>query len=129
MLDHVFLMITHVGRKTGKPRETVAMALRFNQDTREVVVCSAWGASTDWIRNLRASPAIRVQIGRESYLPEHRFLTEDESVAVAIEFRQRHPHRLRLLAKILGWGDLSSDTALREFVRGRPFVSLRPRVR
>jgi hypothetical protein len=51
---------------------------------------------------------------------------EEESVAVAVEFRRRHPWRSRILATILGWGDLSSETVVREFVRSRPFVSFRP---
>lgn len=127
MLDHVFLLIVHQGRKTGKRRETVAMALTYDRDTREAVVCSAWGPNTEWIRNLRARPALEIQIGRESYVPEQRFLSEDESVAVAAEFRRRHPWRVRLFSAILDWGDLSSEAAVREFVHGRPFVSFRPR--
>ena len=127
LLGHTFLLITHQGRKTGKRRETVAMALTYEPDTREAVVCSAWGPNTEWIRNLRAHPALRIQIGRDSYVPEQRFLSEDEAVAVAIEFRQRHPRRLRLIAAILGWGDLSTEAAVRELVRGRPFVAFRPR--
>jgi hypothetical protein len=67
-----------------------------------------------------------VQIGRESFTPEQRFLSEDESFAVAVDFRRRHPWRLRLITWILGWDDLRSDAAAREFVRSRPFVSLRP---
>jgi deazaflavin-dependent oxidoreductase (nitroreductase family) len=126
LLDHTFLLIAHEGRKTGKRRETVAMALAYDPDTREAVVCSAWGPNSEWIRNLRARPALQIEIGRESYVPEQRFLSEDESVAVAAEFQRRHPWRVRLLAAILGWGDLSSDTAVREFVRSRPFVSFRP---
>lgn len=55
-----------------------------------------------------------------------RFLSEDESAAVAVDFRRRHPGRLRLISLILGWGDLATDEALREFVRSRPFVALRP---
>jgi hypothetical protein len=102
------------------------MALAFDPDTREVVVCSAWGANTEWIRNLRAHPALEIQIGRESYVPEQRFLSEDESVRVAGEFRRRRPWRTRLIAAILGWGDLGSEAAVREFVRTRPFVSFRP---
>ena len=82
MLDHTFLLIAHQGRKTGKRRETVAMALTYDPDTREAVVCSAWGPNTEWIRNLRAHPALQIQIGRETYVPEQRFLSEDESVAV-----------------------------------------------
>jgi len=126
MLGHTFLLIAHQGRKSGKRRETVAMVLAQDPDTREVVVCSAWGPNTEWIRNLRAHPALEIEIGRESYVPEQRFLSEDESVAVAVEFRRRHPWRSRFLAAILGWGDLSSEAAAREFVRTRPFVMFRP---
>ncbi|HET6547722.1 MAG TPA: nitroreductase family deazaflavin-dependent oxidoreductase [Solirubrobacter sp.] len=126
ILGHTFLLITHSGRKTGKRRETVAMALKHHPETGEVVVCSAWGRNTEWIRNLRAAPALQIQVGRDSYAPQQRFLTEDEAVAVASEFRDRHPHRVRLLSAILGWGDLGSDAAVRDFAHGRPFVAFRP---
>ena len=45
---------------------------------------------------------------------------------MAARFRQAHPHRLRLMSAILGWGDLRDDAVLREFVRARPFVAFRP---
>ena len=126
MLDHIFLLIAHQGRKTGKRRETVAMPLTYDPDTHEAVVFSAWGPNTEWIRNLRAHPALQIQVGREAYVPEQRFLSEDESVAVVREFQRRHPWRTRFFAAILGWGDLRSETEVREFVRSRPFVSFRP---
>jgi deazaflavin-dependent oxidoreductase (nitroreductase family) len=126
MLAHTFLLIAHQGRKTGKRRETVAMALAYDPHTHRAVVFSAWGPNTEWIRNLRAHPALQIQIGREAYVPEQQFLSEDESVAVVRDFQRRHPWRTRLFAAILGWGDLSSETAVREFVRTRPFVSFRP---
>jgi deazaflavin-dependent oxidoreductase (nitroreductase family) len=124
LLGHTFLLIAHRGRTTGKRRETVAMTLTWNPDTREAVVCSAWG-ETGWLRNLRAHPALEIQIGGEAFVPEQRFLSEDEAVAVATEFRTRHPWRLRLLSAVLGWGDLESEAAVRELVRSRPFVSFR----
>ena len=102
------------------------MVLTYDPEPQEAVICSVWGEKTDWIQNIRVRPPLRVEIGRESFTPERRFLTEDESLEVAIEFRRRHPHRLRLLTRILGWGDLGSNAALREFVRSRPFVALRP---
>jgi deazaflavin-dependent oxidoreductase (nitroreductase family) len=126
LLDHTFLLIAHEGRRTGKRRETVAMAATYDPATHEVVVCSAWGANTEWIRNLRAHPALEIQIGRESFSPVQRFLSEDEAVAAVGEFRRRHPWRLRVAAAILDWGDLGSEPAVRSFVRARPFVSFRP---
>jgi len=102
------------------------MVLRYDGTTHEAVICSVWGPDTDWIRNIRARPALRVVIGRESFVPEQRFLSDDESVAVAVEFRRRHPARMRLITAIFGWGDLGSDAAMREFARTRPFVAFRP---
>jgi deazaflavin-dependent oxidoreductase (nitroreductase family) len=126
LLGHTFLLLVHTGRKTGRPHSTVAMVLRYDRGTREAVICSAWGPDADWVRNLRAGPAVQVQLGRESYTPKHRFLAEDESFEVAVQFRREHPWRLRLLSTILGWGDLRDDTTAREFTRTHPFVALRP---
>ena len=126
LLGHTFLLLVHAGRKTGKPHSTTAMVLSYDPQTREAVIFSAWGQDTDWIRNIRVRPALQVQIGRESFTPQQRFLSEDESVAVVAGFRRRHPWRLRLATSIMGWEDLRSDAAAREFVRTRPFVCLRP---
>jgi hypothetical protein len=78
------------------------------------------------MRNLRAHTALQIKIGRETFVPEQRFLSEDDAVAVAIAFRDHHPWRLRLFATILGWGDLSGEVAVREFVGSRPFVAFAP---
>lgn len=121
-----FVLIAHRGRRTGARRETVVMALTYDRQTREVIVCSAWGAGTAWIRNLRAHPALQIQVGRDSYAPEHRFLSVAESVAAVREFERSHPWRLRLIAAVMGWGDLTSEAAVTAFVRARPFVAFRP---
>jgi hypothetical protein len=78
------------------------MALAYDRATRQVVVCSGWGPTTAWIGNLRAHAALQIQIGRESYVPEQRFLCDDESVAIVNAFRRRHPRRTRLITAILG---------------------------
>jgi deazaflavin-dependent oxidoreductase (nitroreductase family) len=126
LLGDTFLLLVHAGRKTGKRYSTVAMVLRYNPRTHEAVICSAWGKDADWIRNIQAHRALQAQIGRDWFTPQQRFLSEDESLAVVAEFRRQHPHRSRLVASVLGWGDLGSDAAACDFVSIRPFVSLRP---
>ena len=127
MLGRTFLMLVHVGRKTGEPHDMVAMVLADDPDSGELVIFSGWGPDADWLRNLHAGRAREVRIARERFVPEHRFLDDDEAVAVVVAFRQRHPGRVRLASAILGWGDLRSDAVLREFVQTHPFVALRPR--
>jgi deazaflavin-dependent oxidoreductase (nitroreductase family) len=126
LLGHTFLLLVHAGRKTGTPHSTIAMVLKYDPQTHEAVIFSAWGQDTDWIRNIRARPALQVQIGRESFTPQQRFLSEDESLTVVAGFVRRHPWRRRLATRIMGWQDLRSETAARDFVSTRPFVSLRP---
>jgi hypothetical protein len=65
-----------------------------------------------------------VQLGQESYIPKHRFLSEDESFEVVVQFRREHQWRLRLISTLLGWGDLRDDDTAREFTRTHPFVAL-----
>jgi hypothetical protein len=78
------------------------MMLSEDKATGEAVICSVWGPRTDWIRNFHAHPAVRVQIGRESFVPQHRFLTDEEAFAVGVEFRRRHPWRVRMIRRVLG---------------------------
>lgn len=124
-LGHTFLALTHLGRKTGLPHVTAAMVLAEDRTTGEAVICSVWGPGADWIRNLQVNPALLVQIGRDSFVPRHRFLSADEAFAVGVTFRRQHPWRVRLIKPVLGV-DLRSDSAMREFISTRPFVALRP---
>lgn len=125
LLGHVFLVLTHVGRRTGLPHDTAAMVLAEDRTTGEAVICSVWGDRTDWVRNLRAHPALRVRMGRQDFMPEHRFLSPDEAFAVGRSFRRLHPVRLRVVGLALGV-DLRTDDDLRTFVSTRPLVALRP---
>ena len=121
LLGHTFLEFVHTGRKSGQPYETVAMVLRYDADAHEVVICAGW--DTDWVRNLRAGPAVQVRLGRESFTPQHRFLSNDEAFDVAVGFRREHPRRMRLISTILGWG--TSVTTLRSATSSTPTRSSR----
>ena len=125
LLGRTFLLLVHAGRTTGRPHAITAMVLHDDRATHEAVICSAWGPTTDWIRNIRQRPALEVRIGRESFVPRQRFLSEDESFPVTVEFCLRHPARLRVLRRVLGW-DLRTEAAVRDFVRTHPFVAFRP---
>jgi hypothetical protein len=88
----------------------------------QIMVGASAQASGDLVRD----PALKVQIGRKVFTPDQRFLSADENMAVLAGFQRRHPYRSRLLATVLGWGDLRCYSAAREFVGSRPFVSLWP---
>ena len=107
MLGRTFIAFTHVGRKSGRPYDAVAMVLSYEATTGEAVIFAAWGPQTDWYRNLRAGPSPRAWLGRDTFEPEVRFLSDDEAFRVAKRFRRDHPYRLRLACSVLGWGELA----------------------
>ena len=126
LLGHTFLLLTHVGRRTGRRHETVAMVLRYRRESHEAVICSAWGPDADWVRNIHERPAVRIDLGREAFEPQQQFLSAEESLCVLDECLHQHPWRFRLMAWVLGWGDLRVEAVAREFVQTRPFVAFRP---
>ena len=125
LLGRSFLLLVHAGRKTGRPHAMTAMVLRYDAGTHEAVICSGWGPTTDWIRNIRARPALEVRIGRESFTPQQRFLSEDESFDVCLEFCLRHPARLQIVRPVFGW-DLRSEKRSGSSSETHPFVAFRP---
>jgi len=125
-VGHTFVAFTHLGRKTGRTYQTVAMVARYDQATDEAVITAGWGPQTDWYRNLQAHPAVQVQLGGRTFTPQQRFLADDEAFDVIVQFRREHPHRVRFFSRVLGWGDLRDDARVRESVGTHPFVAFRP---
>jgi deazaflavin-dependent oxidoreductase (nitroreductase family) len=121
-----FVLLTHKGRKSGKMYRTALKVVEYDRRTGDVVVFSMYGGKTDWMRNIVAAPAVRIEIGGRRFRPSQRFLTEDEAVAVALRFRQHHPLQFRLFSVVFGWGRLASTEAMRAFVKDRPLVAFRP---
>ncbi|HEX5505404.1 MAG TPA: nitroreductase family deazaflavin-dependent oxidoreductase [Thermomicrobiales bacterium] len=131
LLGHRFVLLTHRGRRSGLPRRTVLEVLRYDPATRECVVVSGYGARADWYRNLRAAPALALQIGRERYAPAHRVLDAEETAREFREYRRRHPLAARLALRwfgaALGLPDDGTAASRRELVARMRMVAFRPR--
>jgi deazaflavin-dependent oxidoreductase (nitroreductase family) len=107
LLEHEFLLLTHAGRRTGRVRQTVLKVLRYDPETQERIIVSAWGPTADWYRNIQAWPALEVCTGRDWYVPQQR----------------------RFARPMLGQIGVSVDVPeaeRRALVRRCPFIGLRP---
>lgn len=72
------LLLTTTGRKSGRPR-TIPLYYR-KEDARIFLVASNAGTSRDpdWLLNLRAQPAVTVQIRGQSHTMLARVASEEE---------------------------------------------------
>ena len=85
LLGHTFLEFAHIGRKTGRRYETVAHGAAVRPGRPRGRHLRRLGPG----HRLGAQPArrsaARVRLGRESFTPQHRFLSEEEA------FERRRP--------------------------------------
>ena len=85
-----FMLLTHIGHRSGKVRRTILAVLRFDPKTKEIMAISAWRAS-DWYHNIQASPALQIETGFTRYAPVQRTLTPEEIATLFDEYRRKHP--------------------------------------
>ena len=127
LLGRRFLYLAHRGRTTGLRREVVLEVVGFEASRPEAFVVAGWGTRSDWLRNLRAAPAIEVRIGRLRWPdPHHRLLDAEETASLFRDYERRHPRAWQALAPRLGLAaDLSPETVA-EAARRFPAVAFSP---
>ncbi len=125
-----FLLLIHVGRRTGRRRETVLEVMEYRQ-TGEAVVMSAFGRDADWLRNIEATTHPRVVIGGECFVAVHRILGAEEAIDAVRSYERRNfffaPIIRLTLARLLGWPYRGSEGDRRRLVAQLPLVAFRPR--
>jgi deazaflavin-dependent oxidoreductase (nitroreductase family) len=91
MFGSRLLMLEHTGRKTGIRRYVVLEAVD-HPDPHTYIVAAGFGDRAQWLRNVRASPRVRVYVGYHRPVPAiARPLTGEETAAALTAYARRHP--------------------------------------
>ena len=85
------LMLEHTGRKTGMRRYVVLEAVD-HPDPGTYIVAAGFGDRAQWLRNVRASPRVRVYAGsRRPMVAIARPLTSEETATALTAYARGHP--------------------------------------
>jgi deazaflavin-dependent oxidoreductase (nitroreductase family) len=103
MLGHRFVLLTHTGRKSGLPRQTVLEVVRYDKVTGACVVASGWGTKSDWYHNITTNPKIVYQIGNKSSASAAERLSPEAGAQELLDYANRNPLALRELAQFMGY--------------------------
>jgi deazaflavin-dependent oxidoreductase (nitroreductase family) len=96
------LLLTTVGRKSGRPRQAVVDVLRHDAATDAYYVVSAYGARSDWYRNLQANPAVRVQVRWRRFAARATILPQDEAEELLLDYWRHHRLYARVTMRLVG---------------------------
>lgn len=101
LVSQRILLLRTVGRRTGRVRVT---PLEYLHDgaTDTYYLMAGWGGRTDWIRNLRADPRVRIRVGRRELAREARILGAPEGGVVLQRWIGRTPSLVPLLERDTG---------------------------
>ena len=126
MLGPFYVQVEHRGRKSGRIYRTVVDRLHTDPETGEVFVTSAWGDTSDWYRNIQASPSPGIWVGRRRFDPLQRSLGPDEAHEIHRIANKERPLAMRFGLALVGYPFPKTDEQLRAMSRVMPVVGFRP---
>ena len=98
LLGSRFLLLTHIGRKSGLPRQTVLEVVRYDPTSQVCVIASGWGEASNWLRNIEKTPAVRITIGGRQSAARAVRLSPAEVQQELMDYARRYPLAFRRLA-------------------------------
>ncbi|WP_116709373.1 nitroreductase family deazaflavin-dependent oxidoreductase [Actinomycetospora cinnamomea] len=124
------VLLTHVGRTTGRPRRVVLEVVGRGPVAGSYVVASGYGRRAQWFRNVVAHPEVTYQVGRRRRDGWAYPLPSDESGRLLAEYAVRRPRTAAALMRMLDRNLDGSSAAYQRLgadaEQGVPLVLLSP---
>ena len=102
LLGRRFLLLIHVGRRTGRPRHVVLEVVGRGEAPDSYLVASGYGARAQWFRNVLAHPEVSYQVGRRRRDGWADPLPSAESGRRLADYARRHPRTAAALMAMVG---------------------------
>ncbi len=126
LLGNRFLQLTHTGRKSGLPRQTVLEVVRHDKGDNTFYVVSGWGESSDWYRNVIENPQVSIRTGHQRFQANAERLSPELAGDELVDYHRRHPRALSQLAGFMGYRLDGSETDVRALGELLPVIAIRP---
>lgn len=120
------LRMTHTGRISGQPRYVVLEVVKHDPSSDTYYVAAAWGEQSDWVKNIRINPKVKVQVSRRKLDMLAEQLSPDQSAEIILDYAHRHPTAMKNLASFMGFQVDGSEADYRELGRQLLMFSLSP---
>lgn len=125
LLGERFLMLTHIGRTSGWPRQSVLEVIDHDATTGSYIIASGWGRQADWLRNIQKTPQVLVDVSGRRFEATAEPLDQDAATRVAHNYARRHPLAFRALAgRMIGEALTGTEADERALAQAVPFVAL-----
>ena len=116
--DRQTLKLTHYGRKSGRPYDVTIWYLVDSENDRLYLVSA--NADRNWVRNVKARPAISLRVGNEVFNGDVRAITDKQERDKVSRLTERKywyiVPMLRLGQFLMSMGMVRNNTAAFEVI-------------
>jgi deazaflavin-dependent oxidoreductase (nitroreductase family) len=120
-----FVLLNHIGRKSGLPRQAVLEVVQYQPETNTYVVCVGFGKKSQWYQNLMANPEVSIQVGWRKWPVTAEQLSPQDGAEVFVDFCRRYPGEAKFAA-MLGYQVDGSEGDYRQMGEMMTFIAFRP---
>ena len=120
------MLLTHTGRKSGLPRQTILEVLQHDTASDTYYVLSGWGKQADWLRNVEKTPEIIINVGRRQFHARAVRLESDAAESTILDYAKRNPLAIRVLPRLMGYRLDGSQADFRELAQLGIVVAFHP---
>jgi len=117
LLGGRFVLINHLGRRTGLPRQAVVEIVERDPGSDSVIVVAGYGPKTQWYQNLKAHPDTIIQIGSHKYDVTAEFITPEEGEEIMVRYLNRYGKLIGKLFSLLGYSWDGTEDGVRKIAR------------
>lgn len=127
LLGGRFIMLTHLGRKSGLPRQVVLEVVHHDLQTDAYFVAAGWRGKADWFLNTQLNPAVQVMVGRRTFKASAQVIQLVEAANTFYIYALRHPLAFYEISHLMMGKALqpTEEDCLR-LARSVPLVMLKP---
>lgn len=121
------LMLTHIGRRSGRKRYVVLEVLQHEKETGVYYVAAAWGEKANWFCNIQKSPQVIINVGFHHFNAFAVRVPIDEAERRLFTYAKNFPFHFRVLTRVMLGKTLEpTQETCRQLVQELPVVAIQP---
>ncbi len=120
-----WMLITTIGRKTGKRRETMVDVMDYDKANDTYYIEAAYGARADWYRNIQRNPIFEAQVGRRKFKARAGALSTEGASDLLVQFYRQKPAYTRSVMAMAGM-KFKDEDELRELGKNLTLLAVKP---
>ncbi len=125
MIGAQWMLITAVGRKSGKRRETMVDVLDYDAASDTYFVEAAYGTRADWYRNIQVNPRFEARVGRRKFHARATTLSNENAGEMLVRFYRKKPAYTRSVMAMVGM-KFESEEGLRALAPKLTLLAIQP---